>query len=143
MEGGFIAGILIVLFLWFYIRRWPGVWVKGYWSTFQFIQVGAGIGVLLMGLHGLTDFNLHIPANAIYFAFLAAVFFYPDQHSEESVYHAVKEKSNTGTGKRKMSVQTSAEENPFARDEELTRKEKDKNPQDIPNPFAEKDEDKE
>ena len=143
MEGGFIAGILIVLFLWFYIRRWPGVWVKGYWSTFQFIQVGAGIGVLLMGLHGLTDFNLHIPANAIYFAFLAAVFFYPDQRGEESVYHAVKEKSNTDTRKRKMSVQTSAEENPFARDEELTRKEKDKNPQDIPNPFAEKDEDKE
>jgi hypothetical protein len=30
-----------------------------------------------MGLHGLIDFNLHIPANAAYFAFLAGIFFHP------------------------------------------------------------------
>jgi hypothetical protein len=30
-----------------------------------------------MGLHGLVDFNLHIPANAAYFAFLAGIFFHP------------------------------------------------------------------
>jgi hypothetical protein len=34
-----------------------------------------------MLLHSLVDFNLHIPANAIFFAFLAAVFFH--QHEEE------------------------------------------------------------
>jgi len=29
-----------------------------------------------MGLHTATDFNLQIPANAVYFAFLAGVFFH-------------------------------------------------------------------
>ena len=44
------------------------------------MQVGAGISLLLMALHSLTDFNLHIPANAIYFALLAAVFFHRSEH---------------------------------------------------------------
>jgi hypothetical protein len=30
-----------------------------------------------MGLHGLIDFNLHIPANAAFFAFVAGIFFHP------------------------------------------------------------------
>jgi len=84
MEGGLVAGLLIIACLWLYFRHWPKVWSKGYWSTFQFIKVGAGIGLFLMMLHGLTDFNLHIPANAIYFAFLAAVFFYPQNKKEYS-----------------------------------------------------------
>jgi hypothetical protein len=41
-----------------------------------FLQVSAGLGVLAMAIHGAFDFNFHIPANAIYFAFLAGVFFY-------------------------------------------------------------------
>jgi len=85
MEGGLVAGVLIIACLWLYFRHWPKVWSKGYWSTFQFIKVGAGIGIFLMMLHGLTDFNLHIPANAIYFAFLAAVFFYPQNRKEHSI----------------------------------------------------------
>jgi hypothetical protein len=32
--------------------------------------------LLLLILHGLTDFNLRIPANAVFAAFLAAVFFH-------------------------------------------------------------------
>jgi hypothetical protein len=46
------------------------------------MQVGAGIGVFAMILHTFVDFNLHIPANQIYFAFLAALFFY--QSSNEA-----------------------------------------------------------
>jgi O-antigen ligase len=40
------------------------------------LQVAAGFSVLALAGHGLFDFNLHIPANALYFSFLAAVFFY-------------------------------------------------------------------
>jgi hypothetical protein len=42
--------------------------------------MGAGIGLFLMLLHSLVDFNLRIPANQIYFAFLAAIFFHVEQH---------------------------------------------------------------
>jgi O-antigen ligase len=74
MEGGLPVAALIVMLLGIYCRQWFRVWARGVWSTFRFIQVGAGVSLLLMFLHGLTDFNLHIPANAVFFAFLAAVF---------------------------------------------------------------------
>lgn len=75
-ESGLLAGALVAAFLVFYIRRWAQLWSREHWSQLRFAQIAAGIGVLLLGLHGLVDFNLHIPANAIYFAFLAGVFFH-------------------------------------------------------------------
>jgi O-antigen ligase len=95
MEGGFIVAVLLVLFTVFYVRQWFHVWVKGRWSTFRFAQAGAGVGLLLMSLHGFVDFNLHIPANAIYFAFLAGLFFhhqmeYPKQIVSGSMVSAEK-----------------------------------------------------
>jgi len=82
-EGGLIAAVLVLVFLVCYIRRWPQVLKEGRWSHFHFIQLATGISLLLLGLHGFVDFNLHIPANAIYFAFLAGVFF----HREEIAAH--------------------------------------------------------
>jgi len=82
MEGGLVSAALILGFGWFYLRRWTEVWYRGTWSTFRFIQVGAGISILLLALHGLVDFNFHIPANAVFFAFLAGVFFH--RHNEEA-----------------------------------------------------------
>lgn len=76
---------LVVVLLGFYLRQWPRVWVRGGWHTFRFIQVAAGISLLLLMLHSLVDFNLHIPANAVYFAFLAAVFMH--RHREEEAPH--------------------------------------------------------
>lgn len=75
-EGGLIAGALLAVFFLLYLLRWRQVWTSEAWSQLRFIQVAAGISLLLMGLHGLLDFNLHIPANAIFFAFLAGVFFH-------------------------------------------------------------------
>ena len=76
LEGGLItAGLLLVLFV-FYLRQWSKVWTFAIWTPFRFAQVGAGIALLLMLLHSIVDFNLHIPANAVYFAFLAALFFH-------------------------------------------------------------------
>lgn len=75
-EGGLLAGALMAVFLLLYLLRWRQVWTSEAWSHLRFAQVAAGISLFLMGLHGLLDFNLHIPANAIYFAFLAGVFFH-------------------------------------------------------------------
>jgi len=74
-EGGVLFVALILLLLVLYVRQWTRVWSGNEWSRFQFVQVAAGIGLLLLLLHSLSDFNLHIPANITYFSFLAGVFF--------------------------------------------------------------------
>jgi O-antigen ligase len=79
-EGGLPALAVIAMFLVLYALRWPSLLRGASWGTLSFMQVGAGIGLFLMALHSLTDFNLHIPANAIYFALLAAIFFHRSQH---------------------------------------------------------------
>lgn len=75
-EGGLPALVVMVMFLAIFALRWRTVLGHAQWNALNFMQVGAGIGLVLMVLHSLTDFNLHIPANAIYFALLAAVFFH-------------------------------------------------------------------
>jgi O-antigen ligase len=82
-EGGLFAAALMVLLFGLYVRQWLKVWTRDAWSRYRFVQVGAGIGILLLLLHSLVDFNLHIPANIAYFAFLAGVFFAdPESESE-------------------------------------------------------------
>ena len=76
LEFGLIAAVLIVAWLLFYVHQWWRVWKGGEWALFRFAQVGAGIALWLMLLHSLVDFNLRIPANAVFTAFLAAVFFH-------------------------------------------------------------------
>lgn len=83
MEGGAIAAFIIVGLLAIYALRWRKLLQGHAWGTFHFIQVGAGIGILAILLHSLVDFNLRIPANQIYFAFLAALFFHQAQESAE------------------------------------------------------------
>lgn len=75
-EGGLVAAVVIVLLLVLYVRAWPRLLKLPRWGTLSFMQAGAGLGLLLMALHGLTEYNWHIPANAIYFALLAGVFFH-------------------------------------------------------------------
>jgi len=81
-EGGLLAAAVILLLLWLYLRQWPRVWSKSVWSRFRFVQVGAGIGIFLMLLHGFLDYNLHTPANMVYLALLLAVFFHESQEEE-------------------------------------------------------------
>jgi O-antigen ligase len=76
LEAGLGAALLIAAWLAFYLRQWGRIWIRGEWTLFRFAQSGAGIALLLLILHGLTDFNLRIPANAVFAAFLAAVFFH-------------------------------------------------------------------
>ena len=42
-----------------------------------------GLGMLAMIIHAASDFNFHIPANAIYFSFLAGIFFFTQAADRE------------------------------------------------------------
>ena len=75
--GGVVAIALILGFLALYFARWFSVWKRDDWGEFRYIQVGAGLGLLLMLLHELVDYNLFIPANMVYFAFLAGLYKHP------------------------------------------------------------------
>ncbi len=86
-EGGGVAAVVILLGLFVYVRAWPRLLRLQHWGTLSFMQAGAGIGVLLLALHGLTDYNWHIPANAIYFALLAGVFLHRGETPREPVVH--------------------------------------------------------
>jgi hypothetical protein len=74
-EGGLLVGLVILVLLGLYFFQWGKVWTGDAWSRFRFVQVGAGIGILLLLLHELVDYNLHMPANMVFFAFLAGIFF--------------------------------------------------------------------
>ena len=115
-DGGLVLFIPVVLLLLMYMMRWKAFWARGGWGRFQVLQVASGLSVLLLLLHSLVDFNLHIPANAVYFAFLAGVFFHRSSFSGRA------RGSSTAVRKSRASpVRVIPDENkvnPFA-DEEL------------------------
>lgn len=76
LELGLLAAVLLLLGLVLYSRQWGRVWRRGEWTPFRFAQAGAGIALLLLMVHSLVDFNLRIPANAVFAALLAGVFFH-------------------------------------------------------------------
>jgi hypothetical protein len=82
-EGGLAAALVMLACLALYLLRWLRVWPREQRCTpYCFMRIAAGIGLLMMMLHGLVDFNLHIPANAVFFAFLAGVFFHQARQTE-------------------------------------------------------------
>jgi O-antigen ligase len=92
LEGG-IAGLMILLaWVVFYGVRCYQIWHHKQESRLYYSQLGAGIGLLLILLHGFVDINAHIPATAIYIAFMAGLLFYPlemlkmnnNKHSKQS-----------------------------------------------------------
>ena len=83
VEGGLPMLIIIGYGLYRYALQWHVIWIREQWGGFRFIQVGAGIGVLLVILHSTLDFALHKPANSVYFAFFLAIFFKHNQREEQ------------------------------------------------------------
>ncbi len=72
-----MAGVAIIVLLGIaYLIRWPAVLRQRASRRLRFMQVAAGLGMLAMIVHGAFDFNFHIPANAIFFSFLAGIFFF-------------------------------------------------------------------
>jgi len=76
LELGVAGLVIIVLLVAAYALRWRSVWRERASRRLRFLQVAAGLGMLAMILHGLFDFNFHIPANAIFFSLLAGIFFF-------------------------------------------------------------------
>ena len=121
LEFGLIAALLIALWLAFYVRQWARVWKRGEWSSFRFAQAGAGIALLLMMLHSLVDFNLRTPANAVFTAFLAALFFHrsPEEERQSSRHQRKAASGDGGSDNRSSSppvytIPPENQANPFA-----------------------------
>ena len=76
-EGGLLAAGLLLLLLALYLRRCFHIVREESWPRERYLRIGAAIGILLILLHGLVEYNLRIPANAIFFAFLAGLLFAP------------------------------------------------------------------
>lgn len=72
-ETGIIGIIFVGLFLIVYIQGWRNL-SKLSWDETRFMKVASGIGVTLLLIHALVDFNFHTPANALVFSFLMGVF---------------------------------------------------------------------
>lgn len=79
VEAGLLALILIVGFGVLFGQRWWYLWRRcnSQPEASCLVQMAAGISLVLLAIHSLVDFNLRIPANQLYFAFWAGVFFRP------------------------------------------------------------------
>jgi O-antigen ligase len=81
-----VAGVAIAALLGgAYLMRWAQLLPVWRQHALGYLQVAAGLGMLAMLVHAWVDFNFHIPANAIYFSFLAAVFFFTPHWEEHGL----------------------------------------------------------
>ncbi len=72
-ENGIVGGgAVIAAGLWMFVVL-AGAWRKRRDNFAKGVGLGALLGVVAILLHGLTDFNLQIPANAVYFTGLFAM----------------------------------------------------------------------
>ncbi|MFB1490598.1 MULTISPECIES: O-antigen ligase family protein [unclassified Thiocapsa] len=83
-DAGLIAALLILIALGLYLYQWTRVYARGGWSRARFLQAGAGVGLFVLALHELVDYNLAIPANQAVFAVLAGIFFMAPEHLDAS-----------------------------------------------------------
>ncbi|MGD0920764.1 MAG: O-antigen ligase family protein [Terriglobia bacterium] len=67
-ETGLVGGALIVLALWLFFRSAFRNLNERLEDEIGWIQIGAALGCCGLLVHSLVDFNLHIPANAVWFA---------------------------------------------------------------------------
>ncbi len=72
-ENGLPAGgCLIAAGIWLFVRL-VGHWRKRRNNFAKGVGLGAILGILAILIHGFTDFNLQIPANAVYFTAMCAL----------------------------------------------------------------------
>jgi O-antigen ligase len=89
MELGLVGVAIVVLLLFAYGQRMVQLLRAEGGRSFTLLQIGAGLGMLPMILHSMFDFALHMPANAMWIAALAGVFFHrevgPRDHADTEV----------------------------------------------------------
>ena len=71
LAGWILAPLSIAMFLWLAFRRSHERGASG--AGGRWLSTGAAIGVCGILVHSFSDFNLHIPANAAWFAFSVAL----------------------------------------------------------------------
>ncbi len=74
-ETGVFGVILLLCFVYLYVRQWKRIVLIHETNLMRYLQPGAGVGIFLFMVYGLTEFNLHTPANVLYFCFLLGIFF--------------------------------------------------------------------
>ncbi len=72
-ETGLVGALLILSALALFLRLAFRDWGRPFRSQAGWIRLGAAIGCCGLLLHSFLDFNLHIPANAAWFAVLAGI----------------------------------------------------------------------
>jgi O-antigen ligase len=72
-ETGLVGALLILLALVFFLRLAFRDWGQPFRSQASWVRLGAAIGCCGLLVHSFLDFNLHIPANAAWFAVLAGI----------------------------------------------------------------------
>lgn len=75
VELGVVGLAVGVLFAAGYAMRWGELLGRAASGRLAGLQLAAGCSLAAMFVHAAFDFNFHIPANAVFFAFLAGVFF--------------------------------------------------------------------
>jgi len=83
-DAGLLGLAIVLLVLALYLRQWLRLSRVGDWSRGRFLQAGAGLGMLMVGLHEFVDYNLYTPANQVAFAVLAGIFFMPPEQLSAS-----------------------------------------------------------
>lgn len=73
LDMGILGALIIGVLIFIYLRRWRQLW-QDQTTGFKLLKTGAGVGILLALLYSLTDFGLHTPANAVFFALLFGIF---------------------------------------------------------------------
>lgn len=71
-ETGLLGGVLILVALVFFFRSFRNLVVQAE-DELGWIQLGATVACCGLLVHSFVDFNLHIPANAAWFAFCAGL----------------------------------------------------------------------
>lgn len=117
-DVGAVAALLIVIIPGLYCAQWTRVYRQGEWSRARFVQVAAGIGLLLIAFHEFVDYNLFNPANQVAFALLAGLFFMPVHKYEMTESTARKRKAPKLSGQTPrpasaLQVPVDQIENPF------------------------------
>jgi O-antigen ligase len=77
VESGLLAIAMIGLALVAFVTQWQRLLTYRFAHPIHLFQACAGVSVFALLLHSVVDFNLRIPANALFFAFLAGLFFRP------------------------------------------------------------------
>jgi len=72
-ETGLVGALLILSALALFLRRAFRHWKNPFRSQAGWIRLGAALGCCGMLVHSFGDFNLHVPANAAWFAVLAGI----------------------------------------------------------------------